>query len=284
MTLAAGCGGTDVGSGYAIDGDDLRATTTTVYVDPHITIVATAVVPNLEVFTDKPLDPDATTTTAGAWAEPASLRTGGAGGLTGAANTQPIPRVGLNSAGSAKTDAGFVFDNPTYSKKPLVLVVTGSQGDWLRVRLPARPNHQEGWVRSSDVALSEHTFHGTLDVSDRHLTVWEGDTVIAETPVVVGKDSSPTPLGPVYINEVLTAAEAGVSPGGAYGPNVLPTNAYSESLDLFDGGLPVIAFHGTNQPDLLGQAASNGCVRMPNDVVVKLAETIPAGTPIDIVE
>ena len=50
---------------------------------------------------------------------------------------------------------------------------------------------------------------------------------------------------------------------------------------MFDDGLPVIAFHGTNQPDLIGSAASNGCIRMPNEVVTQLAETIPAGYPGD---
>ncbi len=278
--LAAACGGSsDAGAGYAISGDDLRATATTEAPDPHITTVATVVVPAIEVFTDKPADPGATTTTAGPRAQPASLRTGGV-----ATQAQPIPRFGLNSAGSAKTETGYTFDNPTYNDKPLVLVVTAEDGDWIKVLLPARPNGSEGWVRASDVTLSEHDFHGTLDISDRHLTVYRGDTVIADTAVVVGKDATPTPLGHIYINEVLTAAEAGVNPGGSYGPNLLPTNAYSETLDLFDGGLPVIAFHGTNQPDLLGSAASNGCVRMPNEVVTQLAEQLPAGTPIDIVE
>ena len=53
-------------------------------------------------------------------------------------------------------------------------------------------------------------------------------------------------------------------------------------LDTFDNGLPQVAFHGTNQPELVGTKASNGCVRIPNDIVTKIAETIPAGTPIDV--
>lgn len=44
----------------------------------------------------------------------------------------------------------------------------------------------------------------------------------------------------------------------------------------------MIAFHGTNQPELIGSKASNGCVRMPNDVVSWLALVLPPGTPIDI--
>jgi lipoprotein-anchoring transpeptidase ErfK/SrfK len=71
---------------------------------------------------------------------------------------------------------------------------------------------------------------------------------------------------------------------GIYGSWVLATNGYSESLDTFNDGLPVIAFHGTNQPELVGTKASNGCVRMTNEVVSKLADALPAGTPIDIIQ
>lgn len=270
---ACGSSSSRAGDGFGIDGADLIATSTTTTAaapDPALTQVATAAVPKLEVYTDKP--------TGAVQAQPASLRT------PSVASAAPIPREGLNSAGSAKTDFGFVFDNPTYFGKPLVLVATGRDGDWIKVLLPARPNGQEGWVRASDVTLSQHAFHGLLDLSDRQLTFWEGGTEIAATQVVVGASNSPTPEGHIYIAEILTASEGGTSPGGAYGPNILATNAYSETLDLFQSGLPVIAFHGTNQPGLIGSAVSNGCIRMPNDVVALLADTLPPGTPVDIVE
>ena len=102
--------------------------------------------------------------------------------------------------------------------------------------------------------------------------------MVAETDVVIGKDTTPTPVGSFYLSEKIQQK----NPDGAYGPWILSTNGYSEALDLFDNGLPVIAFHGTNQPALLGTPASNGCIRMPNDVVTHLAEVLPAGTPIEI--
>jgi lipoprotein-anchoring transpeptidase ErfK/SrfK len=60
----------------------------------------------------------------------------------------------------------------------------------------------------------------------------------------------------------------------------LAVSAYSETLDVFDNGVPVIALHGTSRPDLLGQAVSNGCIRVPNDVIQQLADTVPQGTPV----
>jgi lipoprotein-anchoring transpeptidase ErfK/SrfK len=229
------------------------------------TLIATAKVPKVIVFAEPPaeLRSAGTTTTT---APPKSAR-------------PSIPRVGLNSAGVAKVALGYQFDNPTYFKNPLVMQVLEEHGDWLKVLIQARPNHTEGWVKASDVDISSTTYRMVLSLADRHLTVYDGDTVVAETDVVIGKETTPTPLGAFYLSEKIQQKNA----SGAYGPWILSTNGYSEALDLFDSGLPVVAFHGTNQPDLIGTQASNGCIRMPNDAVTQLADMLPAGTPIEIV-
>jgi lipoprotein-anchoring transpeptidase ErfK/SrfK len=33
----------------------------------------------------------------------------------------------------------------------------------------------------------------------------------------------------------------------------------------------------------VGQEISNGCIRVPNDVIVRIAQTVPVGTPVHIV-
>jgi lipoprotein-anchoring transpeptidase ErfK/SrfK len=43
-----------------------------------------------------------------------------------------------------------------------------------------------------------------------------------------------------------------------------------------------IAIHGTNRPDLLGEAVSNGCVRVHNDQLRKLFARTLAGTPVTV--
>ncbi len=232
---------------------------------PVGTMIATAKVPQLTVSAERPeeLGPSSTTSTTAA---PKSTHA-------------PIPRVGLNSAGVRKVVAGYQFDNPTYFKNPLVMQVLEVDGDWLKVLIQARPNHTEGWVKAADVDVTSTTYKMVLSLADRHLTVYDGDTVVAETDVVVGKSVTPTPLGAFYLSEKIAQKNS----SGAYGPWILSTNGYSEALDLFDSGLPVVAFHGTNQPGLIGTEASNGCIRMPNEVVTQLAEMLPAGTPIEIV-
>lgn len=275
LVLFAGCGPTksDAGDAFRMSADQLTASTTTTVPTPtNLTEVATAVVPLLEVFLEKPAPPPPGGF-APAPATPASFT---------ARTVEPIPRDGLNSAGVRKTPTGYLYDNPTFFNKPLTMVVTAKEADWIKVLLPARPNHQEGWVRATDVALSAHTFHGELVLSEFTLRMWNDDQLIVETPVVIGTDSTPTPVGRFYIAEILTAEDAQVSPGGAYGYWVLPTNGYSEVLELFDSGLPVIAFHGTNRPDLLGSKASNGCIRLPNDAIETIAQTIVPGTPITV--
>jgi len=263
LSLAA-CGSSDssAGSGFRLSASQLTpSTTTTVPVPSHLVAVATAKIPEVEVLEQRPGE-----------AKPASAT------QTPSKQLPPIPRVGLNSAGSRKTGEGWAFSNPTYFKNPLVFEVLKVDGDWLQVMVPARPNGSTGWIKASDVDVTLHRYRMELTLSTFHLQVFDGDDVLVETDVVIGKDSTPTPEGTFYLNEKIKQS----SPAGAYGPWILSTSGYSEALDTFDGGLPVVGFHGTNQPGLIGTKSSNGCVRMPNDVVTKLADLLPAGTPIEI--
>jgi len=195
-----------------------------------------------------------------------------------ASKVPAIPRNGLNSAGVKKTADGYEFTNPTYYKNPLVVEVLENQGDYMKVLITARPNHTTGWVKADDVTIAATEYRIELDLSTFHLKVFKGPDVFVETDVVIGKDSTPTPVGHYFVTEKIKNS----SDTGVYGAWILPINGYSEVLDTFDNGLPQVAFHGTNQRELVGTKASNGCVRIPNDVVIKIAEKIPAGTPIDV--
>ena len=108
--------------------------------------------------------------------------------------------------------------------------------------------------------------------------MYDGDTLTAESSVVVGKDETRTPLGRFFVTDQVVQK----NPAGFYGPLILALSAYSEQLDIFDDGVPVIAMHGTSRPDLIGQAVSNGCIRVPNEVITQIGATVPVGTPVDI--
>lgn len=254
-------------------------TTTTevpVVVDPGLTEVATATVPEVEVLAELP--PEAATARSTSQATAADARRATFAALSPErAGAPDLPTIEHPIRGRHRTEVGWRFGNPTPWGSPLVFVVIEDQGDWLRVQLPVRPNGTEGWVRASEVTRSTHRFRVEIDVSERRLWAWDDTTLLADTAVVVGKDRTRTPTGRFFVTDFEQRSR-----GSAYGPWILPVNAYSQDLDQFAGGVPVIALHGTNRPDLLGTAASNGCVRMPDDVVQLLRDRLPLGTPVDI--
>jgi lipoprotein-anchoring transpeptidase ErfK/SrfK len=270
VIVLAGCGHDSSGDNFRFSADQVAPTTeapppaSTEPPPPAPTEIATAKVPEVHVLAQPPAGAGAPVA-----ATPAAYH---------ANALPPIPRVGFASAGSRKTDDGWAYTNPTYFKNPLVFQVIEHDGDYLKVWIPARPNQQQGWVKASDVDVSNTTFRMELSVADHHLKVWNGTDLFADTKVVDGTPSTRTPIGHFYINEKIKSD----NPAGAYGYWILSTSGYSEDLNLFDNGLPVVAFHGTNQPELLGQSKSNGCIRMPNDVDQQLAAALPAGTPVDI--
>lgn len=188
----------------------------------------------------------------------------------------PIPSPGL-AWGAEATETGWRITSPTPSGNARVFLVHAREGAWVQLVLPTRPNNQLGWARADHLQLARHSWHLELSISDRMLRVWEGDRLEAETPVVVGKDASPTPLGRFYLNERVRPAE-----GTIYSPWILSTNAFSDSLERFSGEVPIFALHGGGYDSIVGSAISNGCVRVPPDLLAVLVPKIPIGTPIDI--
>lgn len=174
----------------------------------------------------------------------------------------------------------FLVPNPHQFGGPLTLMVTeGQPGDaWVKVQLPVRPNRQEGWIRTEGYDIEGTRVRAEVDLTARNVVVYDGDEIIAETAAVIGADATPTPLGTFSI-----AAKRENPPEESFlGPWALALSAFSEVHDTFSGGIPVIAIHGTSRPDQVGQALSNGCIRIPNEIVVFLAEHVPLGAPVTI--
>lgn len=174
----------------------------------------------------------------------------------------------------------FLVPNPHQFGGPLTLMMTSGQpGDaWIQVQLPVRPNRQVGWVDASLYDIAGTRVRAEVNLTDRSVMVWDGEELIAQTQAVIGTDQTPTPLGTFSI-----AAVRENPPEESYlGPYALALSAFSEVHETFSGGIPVIAIHGTSRPDQVGQALSNGCVRIPNEVVTFLAENVPLGAPVTI--
>ncbi|MEM7273506.1 MAG: L,D-transpeptidase [Actinomycetota bacterium] len=177
--------------------------------------------------------------------------------------------------------AAHWFPNPTQfgGVRTFLVVDDTSSPDWIKVALPVKPNGQEGWIPRAEVELSSVTHRAVIDLSDDSVTVWHGEDVIVDTRAVTGKPATPTPLGTFYVRDVIAQSD----PAGVFGPYVVALSGFSEVLDTFNGGLPALAIHGTNRPDQLGSERSSGCIRIPNDLITLVAESVPLGTPVAIV-
>jgi len=181
--------------------------------------------------------------------------------------------------GGEYVELEYPVTNPTYFGNPLTLMVTDRtpDGEWIKVQIPIRPNGTEGWIPARDVDLSSHFVRIEVVLSERSVRVWDGETLIAETSAVIGADVTPTPLGTFFVNDLVERFE-----GSSYGPYILSLSAFSEALETYGGGVPVIAIHGTNRPELIGGSHSAGCIRIENDMIRFLAEVVPMGTPVTI--
>jgi lipoprotein-anchoring transpeptidase ErfK/SrfK len=171
------------------------------------------------------------------------------------------------------------FSHPNEYGEPRVFLVRSAEGDWLNVLLPARPNGSSGWLRASDVTLTEHDWRIEVALSAHRLTVWKGTEVVREETVAVGMPRAPTPLGDFYVTELLDTGD----PRGPYGPWAFGLSAYSDVYTSFAGGPGQVGIHGTNQPGALGSDVSHGCIRVTNEAITALAHQLPIGTPIKIV-
>ena len=162
----------------------------------------------------------------------------------------------------------------------LVFVLERTEVDdkeWLRVRLPVRPNGTTGWVPAD--ALSELQPVDTwLKISTKTLKITlirDGKRVFS-APIGVGQSQWPTPKGQFYIRAKLTNF------GDAfYGPLAYVTSATSPTLTDWPGG-GIVGIHGTSLPGLIPGQISHGCVRMKNADILKLDKLVAVGTPITI--
>ena len=149
---------------------------------------------------------------------------------------------------------------------------------WFEVLLPGRPNGATGWVSVDDVELREVALEVRVDLDARTVAVLDRGEQLLTTSTAIGDPDHPTPTGRFYVVDKLETPD----PGGAYGPFAIGLSARSDVLTEFGGGDGQIGIHGTNAPDSIGRAVSHGCLRIDNDVITRLADLLPLGTPVTI--
>jgi lipoprotein-anchoring transpeptidase ErfK/SrfK len=139
-------------------------------------------------------------------------------------------------------------------------------------------------------AATEHKpTHLVLRLSERRVYLVDDNKEFPTEsfPVAIGKDGFETPTGQYHVEEMVVHPDFvkydnSVTPARPikYIPPG-PLNPLGERWIGFAHGEGwTLGFHGTPNPELLGQAVSHGCVRMRNADVVKVYDRVQVGTPV----
>ena len=169
--------------------------------------------------------------------------------------------------------------SPTRDNQLLHLRAVESVPGWYRAQMAERPNGVTGWVRMDDVETSRTPYRILVERCARRLTLFQSGRMVMQEPVAVGKGSTPTPLGDFYVDFLEKW-----QPSSKYGPWLISVSGFSEVYTSFGkGGIGQIGIHGTQARTSVGRPTSNGCVRMHNEDIEKLARWVTPGTPVLIV-
>ena len=145
---------------------------------------------------------------------------------------------------------------------------------WYLVSLTKRPSGSSGWVQASSVGTYTTVAKIVIDVSARRLSVFHNGRLMGRFPVAVGSSAYPTPTGSFFIDEKFRPSPS----GGPFGVLAMGLNAFQPKLPA----LGSLAIHGTNNDAYIGQAVSDGCIRMRNTDVLKVSAWVAAGSPVVI--
>lgn len=116
-----------------------------------------------------------------------------------------------------------------------------------------------------------------LRLGERRVYVYGGEQVLASYPVAIGASATPTPTGQFQIFQMVENPRwqnpwtGEVTAPGANSALGLRWIGFTE---LSNG---LIGFHGTPTVSSIGQAASNGCVRLRNEDVLALYSYVRMG-------
>ncbi|MGB3298566.1 MAG: L,D-transpeptidase [Phormidesmis sp.] len=121
-----------------------------------------------------------------------------------------------------------------------------------------------------------------LSLNQRRLYLYRSDMLVSSYPVAVGTAETPTPQGQFAVSQMIVNP-AWQSPwtGEVHPPG--PESALGlRWIEFASNQEGSFGFHGTPTLDSIGQAASNGCVRMRNEDVVALFAQIGVGTVVAV--
>jgi lipoprotein-anchoring transpeptidase ErfK/SrfK len=152
---------------------------------------------------------------------------------------------------------------------------TGTDGKtWFHINVPMRPNGTFAWIPAASVGLSPVRTSIVIHRASRWIDVYRFGKLTLHAKVAVGAPGRETPLGKFYVTARFVPDDPFL------GVFALETSAYSKLTEWPGGG--VVGIHGTDLPQLIGQAVSHGCVRVLNSTARSLERLVPLGASITI--
>lgn len=145
-----------------------------------------------------------------------------------------------------------------------------------------------------DVAPSEETQHIVVNVPQQRLFFYENNQIVKVYPIVVGKNTTRTPMGsykigathrdptwhvPQSIQKEMRAK--GQTPIQTIPPG--PKNPLGPVFIRFGDPKLGLGIHGTNAPGVIPGVRSHGCVRMKSPEALEVADKIQRGADVSVI-
>jgi hypothetical protein len=149
--------------------------------------------------------------------------------------------------------------------------------EWIRARLPVRPNGTTGWLERSSLSNLRLVRRALVVDTDRFRArllrdgqqMWEGT-------VALGKTGFETPLGDFFVRVRMVPPPSVAH----YGEFVFWTSGFMP--EDWAPGWGWVGIHGTSRPDLIAQRVSAGCIRLIDGDIRFLRAALPVGAPVVI--
>lgn len=165
------------------------------------------------------------------------------------------------------SDSSYAVEVASSKKAPVNVVDTDK---------PKKPGQEV------ETEPAEDEIHLVVKLKAKVVYVYRGQEIIANYPIAVGKSGWETPKGTYHVfeqevNPIFKSFKTGriIQPG--------PENPLGPRwIGIWTDGKTRLGFHGTNQPQLIGQAVSHGCIRMHNKDVMALFDKVKVGTLVKV--
>lgn len=198
-------------------------------------------------------------------------------------STQPFSKVPLpvspeiqsvSSRGTSQQSSGLVDQD--YQASQPTPSSTGLRDHLHRELIPNASDYSFGpaadYLPQADFppTVAPQATQIVLRLAERKVYVYDDEQVLASYPVAIGASDTPTPTGEFEVFQMIVDPSwENPWTGEVFPPG--PDSALGVRwIGFVEQSNGIIGFHGTPTLDSIGQAASNGCVRMRNEDVVAL--------------